>query len=351
MRVLLVKTSSMGDVLHTLPALTDASKAIPGIQFDWVIEEPFAVIPTWHAAVRQVIPVALRRWRKAIFARETRQDIVALRKRLRDERYDFVLDAQSLVKSAFLTLLTNTTRVGLDFHSAREGFASWAYQRHCTVNFYQHAVVRMRQLFSQAFHYELPETPPDFGLVQQSFLQQKKQENSLVFLHGTTWGSKQWPENYWVQLAKMAAKAGYRIKISGGNQDEMERAVRIAHACTAVDVIPYLKINEMANVLMQAKAAIAVDTGFGHLSAALGIPTVSLYGSTNPQLTGALGPASTHLAADFACAPCLNRTCTYQGSSDVQPACYATVAPARVWDALIRLINKPHPSGSNALRS
>jgi heptosyltransferase-1 len=205
MKVLLIKTSSMGDLIHTLPALTDAGHALPGIRFDWVVEDSFTDIPAWHPLVDKVIPVALRRWRKGVFSRATRTAWSDLRKELRANEYDLVLDAQGLVKSAFITLFTRGMNAGLDWGSAREPLASLVYQRKCTVNFYQHAVVRMRSLFSQALDYPLPETAPDFGLDRRQFnhvsAAMKAEGKYIVFLHGTTWTSKQWPESCWIKLA------------------------------------------------------------------------------------------------------------------------------------------------------
>lgn len=338
MRVLLVKTSSMGDIIHTLPALTDAANAIPGIRFDWMVEPSFAEIPSWHPQVERVIPVPLRRWRKEILASRTRQDWRELRNALSETPYDIILDAQGLVKSVLLVFAAQGLRVGLDWGSAREPLASLAYQRKCTVNFYQHAVVRMRELFSKALGYPLPATPPAFGLSLDRFRQHSSPEKYVVFLHGTTWASKQWPESYWQQLAKIASEQGYRVRLSGGNPAEVARAERIAAVNPqAVDVMPYLSISEMATLLANAQAAIAVDTGFGHLAAAMGVPTVSIYGSTNPEYTSAIGDQSMHLAADFPCAPCLARECTYRQPSDVTPACYTRIPPAKVWQAVLSL--------------
>lgn len=333
MRVLLIKTSSMGDIIHTLPALTDAGRALPDIQLDWVVEEAFQTIPPWHPLVKTVIPIALRHWRKAIFSRETKTAWQLFYKQLRSHQYDVILDAQGLIKSALISFFAKGPRAGLDGHSAREALASLAYSNKYTVNFDQHAVTRMRQLFSQALHYPLPDMAPDFGLNRQSFAT-NHQENNIVFLHGTTWSSKQWPESYWIELAKMAEQSGYRIKMSGGNVQEVARAHRIAKACRAVEVMPYLSITEMATWLANAKAVVAVDTGFGHLAAALGVPTVSLYGSTNPAFTGALGAQSVHLSAQFPCSPCLNRSCTYHKPSSVKPACYTSILPHQVWEAV-----------------
>lgn len=333
MRVLLIKTSSMGDLIHTLPALTDAAQAIAGLQFDWVVEEPFVEIPHWHPAVKKVIPVALRRWRKSLFSKETRQALANLRREFNSEQYDLIIDAQGLVKSALITLFARGERAGLDWKSARESLASLAYSAKHTVNFYQHAIVRMRLLFSQALHYAMPTTPPEFGLT--SFNNAKSEEpNYVVFLHGTTWNSKLWPQAYWADLANIAANANFRIKIGGGNQEEVERARSIARQATNVDVMPFMGIEEMAKVLANAAGVVAVDTGFGHLAAALNVPIVSLYGSTNPEFTGAIGKHSRHLAATFECSPCYSRNCHYQEKA----ACYRTLPPPLVWDNLTQLM-------------
>lgn len=337
MRVLLIKTSSMGDLIHTLPALTDAGKAIPGIRFDWMAEESFAEIPEWHPLVDRVIPIALRRWRKNMFARQTRQEWQALKSLLQSQHYDLILDAQGLVKSGFLALHANGPRAGLDFRSAREAFASFAYHEKHRVNFYQHAVHRMRSLFSLALRYPMPTTAPVFGLDRSKFNSPLSDRSYVVFLHGTTWASKQWPESYWQELARIAGNNGLRVVINGGSEAELERAKRIAANNPAVDLVGRLSIKQMADLLSGAKAAVAVDTGFAHLAAAMDIPTVSIYGSTNADFTGAVGPKSVLLQTQFPCSPCLNRQCTYREPSPVTPACYTTVPPAMVWETLNKI--------------
>lgn len=334
MRVLLIKTSSMGDLIHTLPALTDAGLTIPGIRCDWMVEDSFAEIPAWHPLVDRVIPVSLRRWRKGWLSKNTRGELRALRSALKDQQYDLILDAQGLVKSAALSMFANGPRAGLDFRSARESLAAVAYQHRYKVNFYQHAIVRMRSLFALALGYELPAAAPAFGVDRQQFQTTATNENYVVLLHGTTWPSKQWPESYWQELARMIQNRGWRVKISGGSDEEVARAERIAAGNSAVDLLPRLSIKQMAELLAGSRAAVAVDTGFGHLAAALDVPTVSIYGSTNPDYTGALGPSSIHLRAQFPCSPCLNRICSYREPSAVTPACYTTVPPMQVWTSL-----------------
>jgi heptosyltransferase-1 len=342
MRILLLKTSSMGDILHTLPAITDAGRAYPNISFDWVIEDAFAEIAHWSPLVKRAIPLSLRRWRKAPFSRDTRTGFVRLCKQLRERPYDLILDAQGLVKSAALTWLAKGPVAGLDFKSAREGLAAWFYKHSHRVNFQQHAIVRMRQLFSLALDYPAPSSAPDFGLVRQQFLPLEKQPLGLapylVFLFGTTWTSKQWPQPYWQRLAALAGAAGHRIMMSGNQPKEIAFAENMAQHHAHITVVPGLGITDMARLLAHAKAAVAVDTGLGHLAAALGVPTLSLYGPTDPAYTGAMGPASIHLAADFSCAPCLSRTCHYRGPADVWPACYGNLPPERVWESLQALL-------------
>ncbi len=337
MRVLLIKTSSMGDLIHTFPALTDAGKILPNIKFDWLVEESFAEIPSWHPLVDKVIPIAIRRWRRQLFSKKTYAEIRQLRRVLNQSKYDFILDAQGLVKTAWLNFLVKGKRVGLDWSSAREALASLIYQEKHTINFYQHAVKRMRELFSQALHYPLPDTFPDFGFTEKlPTLNHKK--NEIIFLHSTTWESKQWPEIYWIELARLFQQAGFTMKMGGGNTNELARAARIAQTCDAITLLPRLSINATAELLSNARGVIAVDTGFGHLAAALTIPTVSIYGSTNPNYTSALGKKSIHLAANFPCSPCLQKCCDYKKPTAVAPACYTTITPKQVFNALMNIL-------------
>jgi len=335
-RVLLVKTSSMGDVIHTLPALSDATQAVPGVQFDWVVEEAFAEIPKWHPTVNRVIPVALRRWRKSLLSAQTRTEWAHFRRELRAEQYDLIIDAQGLLKSAFISMMAHGVRVGLDFYSARESVASWFYAHTYPVNTSLHAVARTRALLAAALNYPVPVTSARFGIDRQQLRDESSHEKYLVFLHATTWDSKMWPESYWIQLAEMAKQHGFRIRIGGGSAAELACAGRIAAACDAVDAMPRMSIGEMARLLANSSGAVAVDTGFGHLAAAMNLPVISIYGSTNPVYTGALGQSSVHLAADFSCSPCMSRTCAYKGEAEVTPACYTTVSPERVWRALVK---------------
>ena len=336
MRLLLIKMSSLGDVIHTLAAVSDARRFLPGLRVDWVVEEGLAEIPAWHPAVEHVIPIGLRRWRRAWGA--TRVERRAFKKRLRESRYDLVLDAQGLIKSALVARLARGPRWGLDRRSAREPLAALAYDHRVAVDKAQHAVLRLRQLFAAALGYESPETEADYGIDLRR-LPDSSYEADLLFLHGTTWATKHWPESYWQALAARAAQAGRRVLLPWGGDTERARAERIAAvAPQAMDVLPRLSLGELAGVLGGVRAVVGVDTGLAHLAAALGVPSVTLYGPTRPDRTGTYGPGQVHLAAEFPCAPCMSRTCTYRGPAEVQPACFGTLPPERVWQDIERLL-------------
>jgi heptosyltransferase-1 len=296
MRVLLIKTSSMGDVIHSLPALTDAARAIPAIRFDWVVEEGFAEIPAWHPAVAEVIPVALRRWRKSLLQTWRSGEWAAFKQRLREGDYDLVLDAQGLLKSAWLTRYCHVPVAGLDAASAREALASRFYDRCYAVPREQHAVQRVRQLFALALGYPLPATPGDYGL-QPERLRDAADQPYLLFLHGTTWPSKHWPEADWRALAERMHALGWAIRLPWGNDVEKARAERIASGLSGVQVLPKLNLAGVARAIAGARACVAVDTGLGHLAAALDVPGISLYGPTLPGKVGAYGKGQIHLCA------------------------------------------------------
>jgi len=345
-RVLIIKTSSLGDVIHTLPALTDAAHAIPGIRFDWVVEEGFAEIPSWHPAVDQVIPVAIRRWRKNIWQTIKSGEWKAFKQRVRERKYDLVIDAQGLVKSAWLTRLVKAPVAGLDRYSAREGWASRFYDRRLSVATGQHAVERVRQLFAMALAYDLPEGIGNYGL-DLDRLQLPPAAPYVVFLHGTTWATKHWPEAYWRQLAERLGQRKLQVRLPWGNQAEKDRAERIAQGLNNCQVLPKLNLAGVARVLAAAKACVAVDTGLGHLAAALDVPTISLFGPTNPGLTGAYGRVQVHQASDFPCAPCLQKKCTYKPSADdlrrfdlkrEWPLCFTRLNPEHVASRLSALL-------------
>ncbi|EPF2242906.1 lipopolysaccharide heptosyltransferase RfaC [Citrobacter werkmanii] len=291
MRVLIVKTSSMGDVLHTLPALTDAQQAIPDIHFDWVVEEGFAQIPSWHSAVDRVIPVAIRRWRKAWFSAPIKAERKAFRDAVRLQQYDAIIDAQGLVKSAALvTRLAHGIKHGMDWSTAREPLASLFYNRKHHIARQQHAVERTRELFAKSLGYTKPQSQGDYAIAQHFLTEVNADtEQYAVFLHATTRDDKHWPEANWRELIGLLNNAGIRIKLPWGAAHEEARAKRLAEGFTYVDILPRMSLEEVARVLAGAKFVVSVDTGLSHLTAALDRPNITLYGPTDPGLIGGYG--------------------------------------------------------------
>ena len=338
MRVLLIKTSSMGDVIHTLPALTDALSAIPGLQVDWVVEEAFADLARRHPAVHQVFPCALRRWRKHPLKARRSGEWAEFKSAVQATSYDAVIDAQGLIKSAFVTRLARGKKIGLDKQSAREGLSARALDYPLPVAKGQHAIDRVRQLFALALSYDLPDGAPDYGLPRSHVPTPLSRPAQLVFCHGTTWPTKHYPEAFWRQLLELATSEGHTVFLPWGNDAEQSRAQRLSEGLDGARVLPKMGLDALTDSLLSWDAFIAVDTGLAHLAAAAGLPGVAHYGPTDPVLTGVRGIQAHSLAADFPCAPCVQEKCTYRGElgKGVEPPCFSSLKPKQVWRELRR---------------
>lgn len=338
MHILLVKLSSLGDTIHTLPALTDALRAIPDLKIDWVVEPAFKDIPAWHPSVKKIILMPLRQWRKNFFRPKTFLDIKRFFRELRTTHYDLIIDAQGLLKSAIVAKCARGKIAGYDQHSIWERSASFFYDYRYPVEKEQHAVTRIRKLFSQALHYPFQDTTPNYQTISEKLptLPFALDKKYVVFLHGTTWDSKHYPEIYWEALLKKVAEKEIPIYLLWGNADEKARAERFAKITPFVKILPKLMITQIAAVLKNASAVVTVDTGLGHLSAAMHTPTISLYGPSDAKLVGIVGPNQIHLQAQFPCSPCLSMTCAYAKThkTDVTPACFTTIGPDKVWEKL-----------------
>ncbi|MBF0264839.1 MAG: lipopolysaccharide heptosyltransferase I [Gammaproteobacteria bacterium] len=358
MKCLIIKTSSLGDIVHTLPALTDAQQQIPGIQFDWVVEEAFQEIPLWHPTVNQVIPVAIRRWRKNLFSARTRKEWRQFKDTVSKENYDLIIDAQGLLKSAWLLRYAQGIRHGYDKHSIREPFAARFYTIKHTISRSIHAVERIRQLFALSLNYQLAEN--SFNSVDSSvgnfvnhsvnygikdFLKQNtngnKQQKQIFFFHGTTWQTKHWPEVYWLKLAQKLTEKNFQVLLPWGNDQEKQRAQWIKshwdHVDDSVIVLPKLTLSEIALQLLSVKAVVSVDTGLAHLAAALDIPSICLFGPTNPELTRPYGKNQCFINSEIACQGCLKKYCELSHHDNgvlIQPACYSSLNPDKVLSLL-----------------
>ncbi|GGY12436.1 lipopolysaccharide heptosyltransferase I [Paludibacterium paludis] len=286
MNVLIVRTSSMGDLIHTLPAITDLVKHYPNIRITWVAEERFADIPALHPAVVRVIPIAWRRWRKSLSRRETWREMRRFREALRDTRWDWVVDSQGLVKSAIPARLSGGPLAGYDAKSIREPLASLFYHKRYRVGRDLSAIERNRRLFGQVFGYEI-DSPPVFGVVPGDRPDFAPPGRYAVFLHATSRASKEWPEARWIEAGcRLAADKGLAVVLPWGSEAERDRAERLARAIPGACVAPPLTLRHAAGLLGHAAAVIGVDTGLTHLANALAVPLVAIYTDTDPFFTG-----------------------------------------------------------------
>lgn len=337
-RALLIKMSSLGDVVHALPAVSDA--AAHGWTFDWVVEEAFQDIPALHPAVDRVVPIAWRRWRRQLAAH--RDAMRTFKSALRSQTYDCVLDSQGLIKSAVVACFARGPRSGLSPTSAREPLAGVTYGTRVRVPWGQHAIDRQRQLFAAALNYNLPVTAP-VGITSEHTSRHTSEhtsehptERKVFLLHATTWESKHWPEAFWIELVQLIHSQGYRVEVTWGDETERTRAQALVPY--GAEVIARMPLTDLARCIRSSALVVTVDSGLGHLSAALGVPTLGLYGPTDAELTGVKGERARSLQGQAHCVPCLRKTCTrYRGEVQLhhgvplQPPCFAALTPEQVW--------------------
>lgn len=289
MRVLIVKTSSMGDVVHALPAISDMANAFPDMQIDWLAERGFTCIPGQHRAVRRVIPLQWRKWRKSLRNHETRAALCAWRAEMSREHYDLIIDMQGLLKSAIFACFADGPRGGYDWRSIREPIASLFYQRKAQVSRQLHAVDRCRHLASQLLGYPLPDTPPDFGLRSSPAAWTPGPQPFAVLIPCASRPEKLWPQANWVTVGQSLQARGWRVAIMWGSSEEQRLAQGIADKIDGAAVPPFLTVQQAGDTLAQAELVIGLDTGMTHLAAAHGRPTVGIYCDHEPGLAGLTG--------------------------------------------------------------
>jgi heptosyltransferase I len=294
MRILIIKTTSLGDVIHCLPVIADIQKQCPHAIIDWVIDESFTEIVAMHAGVHQSIPMAARRWRKALFSKQTWCEMLAFKQQLQSQQYDVVIDTQGLLKSAFITYLSKSNnKCGYDKTSARESMARFFYHHCYPVSWALQAVARNRLLAASALDYHVDEAALNYGIK----LSKTDAENNainlpqpfILALHGTSRDSKLWAEENWVELGKYLQTQNKHLVLPWGNTAEKQRAERISSQLINAVVLPRLNLKALARVISKAQAVIGVDTGLAHLAVALGKPTIGIFIDSNPEHNGLVG--------------------------------------------------------------
>lgn len=298
---LIVKLTSMGDLVQCLPAVTDALRAHPGIEFDWVVDKAFAAVPNWHPAVKRVVCSNHRSWRKQIRHHWQNKEIQEFFKSLRSKRYDRVIDAQSNLKSSLVTRMARGRRIGLDAASVREWGSHLVYNQKFAIDPKLHHVQRMRMLFANVFDYAHPHSDADYGIDRSIFGAPPEglPERYVMFMHSASREYKLWPVAHWQQLILDVSAHDRKMHILLPYYDkaEQQRAEFLASSHENVHVLPRLGLNELAGVIQGAVAFVACDTGLAHVAAALRVPGVTIYGRTDPLLCGTYGERQQHLRA------------------------------------------------------
>jgi heptosyltransferase-1 len=285
--VLFIKTSSLGDVIHHMPALTEARAHWPEVRFAWVVEEAFAPLVRLHPAVNEVIPVATRRWRQTLLRPSTWAQLAAFRRALKACKFDEIVDTQGLIKSALIARWAEGRRRGYDRKSIKEPAASSFYDIKHPIEWNQHAIARNRALTAEALGY-VCDGAPNYGLDRDK-LRAPGERPYGVLLHATAQAGKEWPEENWRMLAAVLGNSDIDLVALHGNDTEHERAVRIATASPRVRVPERKPLDQVARLIAGASFVIGVDTGLLHLAAALGVPLVAIFLGSEPKLTGPIG--------------------------------------------------------------
>src|SRR3954468_5814965 len=285
--ILFIKTSSLGDVIHHMPTVTDARRHRPGARIGWVVEDAFAPLVRLHGAVDSVVPVASRRWRSQMLRSSTWREVRAFVRAMREQTHDTVIDAQGLLRSALITRFAAGRRHGYDAASVRERPASWLYDEHHGVDRTLHAITRNRILTGLVLGYE-PSGPPDFGL-DRAALMHGAPAREAVLLHATARAEKEWPVQNWIELGRSLSARGLVPVLPWGTEAERRRSEQIAAALPSAKIPDRAPLDEVARLIARASFVIGVDTGLLHLAAALGVPLVAIFLGSEPKLTGPIG--------------------------------------------------------------
>jgi heptosyltransferase-1 len=285
--ILFIKTSSLGDVVHHMPAVTEARRHLPDASIAWVVEEAFAPLVALHPAVDSVIPVASRRWRSELMQSWTRHEIREFARDIRALRYDHVIDTQGLVRSALIARFARGRRHGYDWRSAREHIASLFYNVRHKVDRDLHAIARNRQLTGLALGY-VPDEQIDYGL-DRARLAKESSGRYAVLLHATSRLDKEWPVERWIAVGAALELRGYDTVLPWGTDRERARSERIAAVLQRASIPERRPLDDVAALIAGATLVVGVDTGLLHIAAALGVPLVAIFVSSEPGLTGPMG--------------------------------------------------------------
>lgn len=291
MNILIVKLSSLGDVVHTLPVVQDLLAVFPEARIDWVVERGFAPLVRRCEGVSRVIACELRRWRKAPLARATRAEWRAFREELHAQAYDAIIDLQGLTKSALIARMARLAPGGRRFAMANRTAGSsyeaptrWVADVAIPLEQQLHAVERAREVCARAFAYALS-GPPRYGLARPG----GAHEDTVLLVHGTSRADKCWPEDHWIALGQRLLVQGHGLALPHGNAEEEARSRRLAQALgPRAEVWPRLSLDALTDRMARCAGVIGVDSGLSHIAVALDLPHVQVYNFDTAWRTGPL---------------------------------------------------------------
>ncbi|PTB20689.1 lipopolysaccharide heptosyltransferase I [Trinickia symbiotica] len=297
-KILIVRVSSLGDVVHNMPAVADIRRRYPGVQIDWLVEESFADLVQLVTGVHRAIPFSLRRWRKRLLSPATWREIATFRRDLAGEHYDLVIDCQGLIKTAWVASWARGPLVGLGNRTDGAGYewpVRFFYDRRVPIAPRTHVVERTRQLVAAALGLPppTPEDDIDFGFntsraaLAISELGLNLPVPYVAFVHATSRADKQWPESAWIELGRALVARGASLVLPWGNEAERATSERLAKEFGAAAIVPpRLSLPAVVGLLEGAAATVGVDTGLVHIAAALKRPTIELYNFATAWRTG-----------------------------------------------------------------
>lgn len=295
-KVLIIKMSSMGDIIHTFPALRDLKDNDPSLECHWVVEEEFIDIANINNDIDHVIVIALRRWRNKLYHYNTWKEISNFIRLLREHNYEYIIDPQGILKSAFLSLLARGNTYGYAIDTIREKIASYFYQHKILLHNNNHAITKIRLLFASIFSYSINQKIVSYNLSNYTIeLNNYLPSQYIFFLHGTSKQNKCWAVTKWHDLAKRYAATGMTVVCTYSNEKERIIALEITQDIPLAICLPKMSLWELAYIIRKATGLVGVDTGLVHLGAAYDIPMISLYGPTPVELIGTIGKYQQHL--------------------------------------------------------
>ena len=329
MNILIIKMSSLGDTIHTLPAITDIKNNYPNCTITWLIEPGFQEVPSWHAAVDNIITLSLRKLKKNPYSLAEYTNIITSIKKLRENTYDIIIDAQGLLKSALIAKIAKGKSAGYDKNSIKEKIASRLYTNTFKVSKNIHAVERIRSLCALSLAYNVSNS------AAYNINNSKNKKNYIIIFHGTTWDNKHYQIENWQSLIQLITAEGYQVLLPWASELEKQRAIELGKNKNT-KVLDKMNLSEIKEIIANAKGAIGLDTGLSHLAAATDTPCVAIYGPTNPNLSRNYGAKQTQIKSNATCAPCMKRSCVKTHVS-MQHPCMQNIAATEVWEKLKQL--------------